>query len=118
MIDVPDERDLDALISSTYSKKMTPFLQCLKETCADPGEILRLERRDIKDNIITINHPVKGHLPGQIEVSSKLIALLNALPKKQKRIPNNLQKHTQMLMLIKEKSSSETPESTTVRNQF
>jgi integrase len=86
MIDVPDEKDLDALISSTYSKKMTAFLQCLKETFADPGEILRLEWRDIKDNIITINHPVKGHLPGQVEVSSKLIALLNALPKNQKRV--------------------------------
>jgi integrase len=82
MIDVPDEKDLDALISSTYSKKMTAFLQCLKETFADPGEILRLEWRDIKGNVITINHPVKGHLPGQVEVSGKLIALLNALTKK------------------------------------
>jgi integrase len=86
IIDVPDEKDLDALISSTCSKRMAAFLQCLKETFANPGEILRLEWRDIKGKIITINHPVKGHLPGQVEVSSRLIAMLNALPKNQKRV--------------------------------
>jgi integrase len=86
IIDVPDEKDLDALISSAHSKRMSAYLQCLKETFADPGEILRLEWRDIKDNVITINQPVKGHLPGQIEVSSKLIAMLNLLPKNQKRV--------------------------------
>jgi integrase len=86
LIEVPDEKDLDALIASTYSKRMMAFLQTLKETYADPGEILRLEWREVKGNIITINHPVKGHLPGQYEVSSKLIAMLNALPKDNKRV--------------------------------
>jgi len=83
---VPDEKDLDALIQSTQSRVMAAFLQCLKETFADPGEILRLEWKDIKDNIITINNPVKGHLPGQVEVSQRLIAMLNALPKKDKLV--------------------------------
>ena len=32
---VPDEKDLDALISSTQSKRMAAFLQTLKETYAD-----------------------------------------------------------------------------------
>jgi integrase len=41
---------------------------------------------DISGNIITINHPVKGHLPRQLEVSNKLIAMLNALPKTSERI--------------------------------
>lgn len=65
---------------------MATFLQCLKETFADPGEVLRIESEDIKGNIITINHPVKGHLSGKIEVSAKLIAMLNALPKNSKRV--------------------------------
>jgi integrase/predicted RNA-binding Zn-ribbon protein involved in translation (DUF1610 family) len=83
---VPDEKDLDALINSTQSKRMAAYLQCLKETFADPGEVLRIEWRDIKDNIITINHPVKGHLPGQVEVSNRLLSMLNALPKTSKLV--------------------------------
>ncbi len=86
MIYVPDEKDLDQLISASRSKRMAAFLQCLKETYADPGEILRLEWIDIRDNVITINKPVKGHLPGQVEVSGKLTAMLNSLPKESKRI--------------------------------
>ena len=81
---VPDEKDLDALISATRSKQMATFLQCLKETYADPGEILKLEWREIKGNVIPINHPCKGHLPGQYEVSGRLIAMLNSLPKDSK----------------------------------
>jgi integrase len=87
---VPNETDLDQLIASTYSKRMATFLQTLKETFADPGEILRLEWRDIKDNVISIRYPVKGHLAGSKEVSAKLISMLNNLPKKSKRVfPTN-----------------------------
>ena len=42
---------------------MATFLQCLKETYADPGEILALRWIDVSGNIITINRPVEGHLP-------------------------------------------------------
>ena len=38
---IHDEKDLDILIS-VASRRMATFLQCLKETFADPGEILRL----------------------------------------------------------------------------
>jgi integrase len=65
---------------------MAAYLQSLKETFVNPGEILRLEWRDIKDNVLTINHPVKGHLPGQIQISPRLVAMLNRLPKQEKRI--------------------------------
>jgi integrase len=67
---------------------MAAYLQTLKETFADPGEVLRLRWIDKNDKarIITINHPVKGHNPRQLKVSSKLIAMLNALPKKSKLI--------------------------------
>ena len=77
---VPDEKELDQLISSCRSRRMAAFLQCLKETFADPGEILKLRWKDISDNVITIT-PVKGHLPGQAKISGRLVAMLNALPK-------------------------------------
>jgi integrase len=59
---------------------MAAYLQCLKETFADPSEALRIRKIDVTGNIVTINFPVKGHYPGQIEVSNKLIAMLNAIP--------------------------------------
>ena len=82
---IHDEKDLDLLIS-TASRRMATFLQCLKETFADPGEILRLEWIDLKNSTLSINHPVKGHLPGKYELSPRLVAMLNALPRKDKRI--------------------------------
>jgi integrase len=65
---------------------MAAFLQCLKETFADPGEALRIQWIDITGNIITINYPVKGHLPRQLQVSNKLLAMLNSLPKNSERV--------------------------------
>jgi len=83
---VPEESELDQLIAACRGKRMAAFLQCLKETYADPGEVLGLRWIDISDNIITINKPVKGHLPGQIQVSNKVLAMLNSLPKTSERI--------------------------------
>ena len=85
---IPDEKELDTLIATCLSKQMTAFLQTLKETFADPGEALRLRWIDVNpsNNTITINQPVKGHNPRQLRVSSKLIAMLNALPKTSDRI--------------------------------
>lgn len=65
---------------------MTSFLQCLKETYADPSEVLAVEWKEIKDNIITIAHPCKGHLTGQYQVSARLISMLNSLPKTDKKV--------------------------------
>lgn len=83
---IPDEKELDQLIATCRSKRMAAYLQCLKETYADPREALRLRWIDISGNIITINRPVKGHLPRQLEISNKLLAMLDALPKKSERI--------------------------------
>ena len=82
---IPDENELDQLISAA-SKRMATFLQCLKETYADPGEILKAEWIDLKDNVLSVNHPVKGHLTGKYEITPRLIAMLNALPRTNKRI--------------------------------
>lgn len=83
---IPEERELEQLIASCKSRRMSTFLQTLKETYADPGEVLKLEWKDVNANVITINAPVKGHNPGQIEVSNRLIVMLNSLPKTSKRI--------------------------------
>jgi len=83
---VPEESELDQLIAACQGKRMAAFLQCLKETYADPGEVLGLRWIDISGNIITINKPVKRHLPGQLQVSNKLLAMLNCLPKTSERI--------------------------------
>jgi len=83
---VPEEKEVDQLIAFCRSKRMTTFLQTLKETFADPSEALRIKWIDITANIVTINYPVKGHLAGQIQVSNKLIAMLNSLPKNSERV--------------------------------
>jgi integrase/transposase-like protein len=85
---IPEESELDQIIASCKSRRMAAYLQTLKETFADPGEALRLRWTDINasNNTITINHPVKGHNSRQLQVSSKLIAMLNALPKTSERI--------------------------------
>jgi integrase len=82
---VPNEKDLDLLISAAR-KKMATFLLCLKETFADPSEIIRAEWIDLAGDVFSINHPVKGHLPGKYQLSPRLVAMLNALPRKNKRI--------------------------------
>jgi integrase/predicted RNA-binding Zn-ribbon protein involved in translation (DUF1610 family) len=82
---VPDEKDLDLLISAA-SKRMATFLLCLKETYADPSEILHADWIDFNGNVFSINHPVKFHYPGKYELSMRLTSMLNALPRKSKRI--------------------------------
>ncbi|MFQ6076464.1 MAG: tyrosine-type recombinase/integrase [Candidatus Bathyarchaeia archaeon] len=84
---IPEEKELDQLIASCKSRRMATFLQTLKETFADPGEALKLRWIDVdaSNNVITIS-PVKGHNPRRLKVSSKLIAMLDSLPKTSERI--------------------------------
>jgi integrase len=62
---VPDETELDALINAAKSKLLAAFLQCLKETFGDPGEVLRIKWLDVDVNnkAISIRYPVKNHMP-------------------------------------------------------
>jgi len=83
---IPDERDLDQLIAGCRSQRMATYLQTLKETFADPTEALRLRWIDFAGNVITINCPVKGHRPRQLEVSNRLVSMLNSLPRTSERI--------------------------------
>lgn len=83
---IPKETELDQLIAACRSKRMAAYLQTLKETFADPSEALRIEWTELNGNIVTINHPVKGHRCGQYKISAKLTSMLNNLPHKAKRI--------------------------------
>ena len=73
------------MLINAASRRMATYLQCLKETFADP-EILRAEWIDLKDNVFSINYPVKGYFLGKYALSPRLVAMLNALPRKDKRI--------------------------------
>ena len=85
---IPYEPELDALINACRSRRLAAYLQCLKETFGDPSEVLRIQWIDIdeKQRTIKINHPVKGHLPRALEVSSKLLSMINSLPKTSERV--------------------------------
>lgn len=80
---IPEESELDQLVAACKSRRMASYLQTLKETFADPSEALRLRWIDFsdKDSVIIINKPVKRHSPRQLKISSKLVAMLNGLPK-------------------------------------
>jgi len=84
---IPLELELDQLITTT-GKRMSVFLQGLKETAADPGELQATKWIDLNPQAktISINHPVKGHKPRIIDVSRELIERLLVLPKKSEKV--------------------------------
>jgi len=84
---IPLESEIDALINGC-GKKMACFLQGLKDTGADPGELARLEWTDVnyEAKSVTIRHPVKGHSPRVMPVSDAFLKRLNSMPKNEARI--------------------------------
>jgi len=84
---IPTEEEIDALIAGCGPKTST-FLQLLKETGMRAGEANRLAWTDIdmERRTITLNSPEKSGNPRMFKVSSKLIAMLNALPKTSVRV--------------------------------
>jgi integrase len=77
--------ELDLMVSAAR-KKMSTFLKTLDETLADPEEIIRCDWLDLHGNILSIGHPVKGHLTGKYELTPQLVQMINALPRKNERI--------------------------------
>jgi integrase/predicted RNA-binding Zn-ribbon protein involved in translation (DUF1610 family) len=80
---IPSEKEIDDLIAAS-GKKNAAFLQTLKETAMRSGEAKRQKWLDIDSErcIITLNEPEKNSNPRMFKVSSTLIEMLNALPKK------------------------------------
>ncbi|MBS7647364.1 tyrosine-type recombinase/integrase [Candidatus Bathyarchaeota archaeon] len=83
---IPTEAEIDQLIAGC-GKKMSAFLQLLKETAARAGEAWNLQWADIDFVNRTIRiSPEKGSSPRIFKVSSKLLAMLSMLPKTSTRV--------------------------------
>lgn len=85
---IPTEEELDQLIAGV-GKKVGTFLQGLKDTGADPGELAKLRWIDINKEAGTVNiTPVKGHNPRVLRVSGEFIRRVTAFTKKSEYIFN------------------------------
>jgi integrase len=84
---VPTENEVDALIAGC-GKKTACFLQMLKDTGARPGEAFALKwiNIDFEHSFVTVNNPEKNSLPRTLRVSSKLLAMLKGLKKRNEYI--------------------------------
>jgi integrase len=79
---IPTEEELNALIIGV-GPKLGTFLQGLKDTGADPGELAKLRWIDVNFQNCTVNiRPVKGHNPRILKVSEEFIRRLSTMPRK------------------------------------
>jgi integrase len=88
---IPTEQEIDDLIAGCPTTVAT-FLQLLKETAMRSGEARRLKWTDIDSQrrTITLNEPEKNSLPRiWNNPSSKLLNMLNALPKTSQNVFGN-----------------------------
>jgi integrase len=79
---IPTEQEIDALISGC-GNKTAAILQTIKETGMRIGEVLRLKWTwiDVERKILTLNAPEKRGRPRAFNISPKLVAMLQAMPK-------------------------------------
>jgi len=83
---IPLEKELDALIAGC-GRKVAASLQTMKETAMRIGEVWQLRWTDVDEERQTIRCRSEKHgNPRMFKVSSKLIAMLNALPKTGKSV--------------------------------
>ena len=87
---IPKEEEIDVLIAGS-GKKLATYLQLLKETGMRAGEATRLKWTDIDEErrIIILNNPEKGSHPRIWKITTKLMNMLNALPRKTQYIFGN-----------------------------
>ena len=78
---IPTETELDQLIADC-SKKVSTFLQLLKETGMRSGEAFKLKWKDFDfvTKTVRVNNPEKHGNSRIIKISNKLTAMLKALP--------------------------------------
>jgi integrase len=79
---LPTEQEIDVLIASC-GKTTATVLQMLKETGMRIGELCRLKWTDLvlEKKTITVSLPEKEGNPRTLEISDKLIGMLNTLPR-------------------------------------
>jgi len=85
---IPTEQEMDDLIAGN-PRKLSTFLQLLKETGMRSGEAKRLPWTDVdfERRLITLNEPEKNSLPRLWnKTSPKLLGMLNALPRTSLRV--------------------------------
>jgi len=83
---IPLEAEIDQLIAAT-SKRVSTFLQILKETGARSGEAYNLKWTDLDYNNCTIRiTPEKGSNPRIFKLSPKLVAMINNIQKTTEKI--------------------------------
>jgi hypothetical protein len=83
---IPLEVEVDQLIASC-SRKVAAMLQLIKETGMRAGEAWNLKWTDLNPAQQTINiSPEKNSNPRQPHISTQLVNMLNALPKRHKLI--------------------------------
>jgi len=79
---IPSEAELDALITGT-GKQLGTFLQGLKDTGADPGELAQVKWTDLSFESKKVNLTgVKGHKSRYLDISLEFIRRLGILPRK------------------------------------
>jgi integrase len=86
---VPTEKELDDLIAAT-SKVKSAFLQGLKDTGADPGELgaIRWIDINIEARTVALNYPVKGHNRRVLQVSGQFLRKISAFPRNTDQVFN------------------------------
>lgn len=84
---IPLESELDSLIASC-GKKTATVLQTLKETGMRIGEAVRLKWTDldVEHKTLALNDTEKNGRPRMFKLSSKLIAMIDALPRNRERV--------------------------------
>lgn len=84
---IPTETELNQLIAAAGSKTGA-FLQGLKDTGADPGELGRARWVDVdrEAKTVKIDFPVKGHNARILRVSDDFLSRISALPKNHETI--------------------------------
>ncbi len=76
---IPTETELDQLIASC-GKKLSIFLQGLKDTGADPGELTKFQPTDLSAQTRMLQiRPVKGHNPRVLPVSRDFVNRIQTL---------------------------------------
>jgi len=100
---IPLEKEIDALIAGC-GRKTAKLLQLLKETGMRIGEALNLRWIDVDIERNTINCRSEKHgNPRMFKVSTKLIAMLNQLPKKNEKVFGGKSSKTKRWTYIKQR---------------